>query len=130
VNTVFNEAIDGAGHYCVDVTAFDGVSFWAKAADTTNNHISFNYVIPSMNPTGASHGDCTTGCYNYPRKSISLTTTWTQYTVTFAEATGGGDTVKGVIQEIEFISSDSNWNFSVDEIAFYKGTPPTGAITQ
>lgn len=131
VNTVFNEAINGSGQFCVDISAFDGVSFWGMAASAAKGNVSLNFVIPSLNPTSA-HGDCTdtTKCYNYPRKSFTFTTTWTQYTETFAEATGGAATVGSVLQEIEFISSDSNWDFSVDEITFYKGTPPAGAISQ
>jgi hypothetical protein len=60
--------------------------------------------------------------------NFPLTTSWAQYTAKFAAATGGSAKVANLIQEIVFISSDTNWDFSIDEIAYFKGTPPTGAI--
>jgi hypothetical protein len=130
VGTLFNVGIRGGGVYCVDISAFDGVSFWAKGA-TAGSKISLNFVVPALNPI-AEHGDCdptkTTQCFNYPRQSITLTTEWTQYAVRFGDASGGGAKVGGVIQELEWLSPDANWDFSIDEIAFYKGTPPPGPV--
>jgi hypothetical protein len=134
VGTVYNAAIDpGAGIYCVDVSAFTGVSFWAKAA-TAGSTISLNYVLPSTNMASETDagvqtgGDCKTNCYNHPRVTFTLTTSWAQYTAPFASAAGGSAKVAGVIQELAFLSPDSNWDFSLDEIAFYAGTPPTGPV--
>ena len=137
VGLVYNTAIDpGAGIYCINISVFDGVSFWAKAA-TAGSKITVNFVLPSTNKyttdmtTGKPNGgDCTsaTACYNHPRVPITLTTTWAQYTATFAAAAGGSAKVGNVIQELAFLSPDTNWDFSLDEIAFYKGTPPAGAV--
>jgi hypothetical protein len=134
VGTVYNTAIDpGHGIYCVEISAFTGVAFWAKAA-TAGSTITLNFVLPNTNmasmndagmPTG---GDCTMGCYNHPKVPFTLTTEWKQYTATFAQAAGGSAKVAGVIQELAFLSPDSNWDFSLDEIAFYSGTPPTGPV--
>jgi hypothetical protein len=33
-----------------------------------------------------------------------------------------------LVQELAWLSPDSNWDFSLDEIAFYKGTAPTGPV--
>jgi hypothetical protein len=94
--------------YCVDVTAFDGVTFWAKAA-TAGSKVGVNFVVPETN---MPDGDCTTACYNHPQKQITLTTEWAQYSVTFAQAMGGtGAKVNGRIQELGFLSPDSNWDF-------------------
>jgi hypothetical protein len=140
VGTVFNAAIDPTnGIYCVDITAFDGVSFWAKAgpnAASATPTITLNFVLPTTNMASTngmgkpSGGDCTTNCYNHPRVTFMLTTDWKQYTAPFASATGGSASVQGVIQELAWLSPDSNWDFSLDEISYYKGTPPPGAITQ
>ena len=134
VGATFNLVIDpSAGLYCVDISVFDGISFWAKAA-TASTTISLNFVVPQTNkatmdmmmrPNG---GDCTVNCYNHPHVNFALMTTWKQYTATFAVAGGGSAKVANLIQEIVFISPDSNWDFSIDEIAYFKGTPPTGAI--
>jgi hypothetical protein len=129
VGTLYNMAIDTANHiYCVDVTAFDGLSFWAKAG-TAGAHVGVNFVVPETNM--APDGDCPgpTGCFNHPQKLITLTADWAQYTVPFATATGGtGAKVKGRIQQIGFLSPDSNWDLSIDELQLYKGTAPVTAV--
>ncbi len=134
VGTIYNTAINPpAGLYCVGISVFTGVSFWAKAA-TAGSQVSLNFVLPttnavSMNGAGMqSGGDCTTNCYNHPKVAFTLTTDWVQYTAPFASANGGSATVQGVIQELGWLSPDSNWDFTLDEIAFYAGTPPTGAV--
>jgi hypothetical protein len=134
VGLVYNTAIDpGAGVYCIDISAFTGVSFWAKA-ETAGSTITVNFVLPQTNmattndagvPTG---GDCESNCFNHPRVSVSLSTSWAQYTAAFATAAGGSATVGSVIQELAWLSPDSNWSFTLDEIAFYAGTPPAGAV--
>jgi CRISPR/Cas system-associated endoribonuclease Cas2 len=130
VGTLYNMAIDDANHiYCVDVTAFDGVTFWAKAGSATTTHVSVNFTVPETNMT--PQGDCPgpTGCYNHPQKLITLTTEWAQYSVLFSAATGGtGAKVKGRIQQILFISPDSIWDFSIDELQLYKGTAPATPV--
>jgi hypothetical protein len=134
VGTVYNTAIDpGAGIYCVGISAFTGVSFWAKAA-TAGSTISLNFVLPTTNMASQNDagvqtgGDCMTNCYNHPRVTFTLTTDWAQYTATFSQAAGGSAKVDGVVQELAWLSPDANWDFSIDEIAFYSGTPPTGAV--
>jgi hypothetical protein len=137
VGTVYNMAIDMTHTppiYCVDVTAFDGVTFWAKAGSTatsTSPKISVNFVIPEQNAV-KDGGDCDptkSTCYDHPQKSITLTTDWQQYSVTFAEAVGQtGAKVSSVIQELLFLSPDATWDFWLDEIQLYKGTPPTTPV--
>ena len=129
VGTIYNMAIDTTAMiYCVDVTAFDGVTFWAKAAKASTK-VGVNFIVPETNMT--PDGDCPgpTGCYNHPQKQITLTTDWAQYTVPFSAATGGsGAKVKGRIQQIGFLSGDVNWDFSIDEIQLYKGTAPVTPV--
>jgi hypothetical protein len=135
VGTVYNTAIDpSAGIYCVDIAAFTGVSFWAKAGNATNTTVSLNFVLPQTNMATsndagiATGGDCETNCYNHPRVTFTLTTSWAQYTAPFAMAAGGTAKVGSVIQELAWLSPDSTWDFTLDEIAFYNGTPPAGAV--
>jgi hypothetical protein len=134
VGTVYNTAINpSAGLYCVDISVFTGVSFWAKAA-TAGSKISLNFVLPQTNAASSNDagvmtgGDCKTNCYNHPRVTFTLTSSWAQYTATFASAGGGSAKVGSVIQELAWLSPDSNWDFTIDEIAFYAGTPPAGAV--
>jgi len=131
VGTIYNNAIDvTAGTYCVDITAFDGVTFWAKPG-TVGSKVNVNFVLPNTNAKATDPtlggGDCTAACYNHPYKTVALDSAdWKQYSVTFAEAGGGSAKVKNVIQELGWLSPDADWDFSLDEIQFYKGTPPTG----
>ena len=131
VGLIYNNAIDvNTGVYCVDITAFDGVTFWAKPG-AVGSKVNVNFVLPNTNakstdPT-VGGGDCTGGCYNHPYKAVTLDSAdWKQYSVTFAEAGGGSAKVQNVIQELGWLSLDTDWDFSLDEIQFYKGTPPTG----
>jgi hypothetical protein len=134
VGTVYNVAIDPAAKvYCIDISAFDGVSFWAKAA-TAGSKVSLNFILPQTNmqstdgmgrPNG---GDCLTNCYNHPRTTVTLTASWAQYAVKFSDASGGSAPVGSRIQELAWLSPDSNWDFSIDEISFYQGVPPTTAV--
>jgi len=36
--------------------------------------------------------------------------------------------VNGKVQQILFLSPDASWDYSLDEIAFYSGTKPTGPV--
>jgi hypothetical protein len=136
VGTIYNMAIDmTAMIYCVDISAFDGLTFWAKAGTTAlpSARIGVNFVVPSTNQ--APQGDCpktSTTCFNHPQKTITLTTDWQQYSVAFSAAVGavGGMpvTVGSVIQELGWLSPDSTWDFWLDEIQLYKGTPPTTPV--
>jgi hypothetical protein len=127
VGVIYNVAIDQtAGIYCIDISAFDGVTFWARAA-TAGAKVGLNFVVPQTNAK-VDGGDCMTGCFLHPSRTITLTTQWAQYSVTFAEASGGTARVTNRLQELGWLSPDSNWDFSLDEIQFYKGTPPTTPV--
>jgi hypothetical protein len=141
VGTVYNVSIDTkAGIYCIDISAFDGVAFWAKAG-TAGKSVNMTFVLPETNQQDPVNGggDCVKdpSCFNHPYKAVTLTADWAPYSVKFSEAAGGkypagsanpggSATVKNVIQELEWITLDADWDFSLDEIQFYKGTAPTG----
>jgi hypothetical protein len=98
------------------------VTFWAKGKAGT--HLGVNFSIPETNMK--PDGDCTAMCYSHPQKVISLTTEWAQYTVPFSQAMAGTVKVNGRIQQLVLLSPEADWDYFVDEIQFYKGTPPTG----
>jgi hypothetical protein len=129
VGAIYNMAIDKtAGTYCVDVSQFDGVTFWAKSS-MANAKLGVNFVIPATNM--APDGDCPgpTGCYNHPQKLVTLSADWQQYSVSFASAMGGtGAKVMGRIQQLGFLSPDATWDYFIDEIQLYKGTPPATPV--
>jgi hypothetical protein len=135
VGAIYNLVIDPtAGIYCADISAFDGVSFWAKTGIAAGSTVNVNFALPNtnaevMNSDGKeAGGDCKTGCYNHPHKLVTLSADWMQYTVAFADAAGGSAKVGHLVQLLGFLSPDAAWDFSLDEIAFYKTTPPAGAV--
>jgi hypothetical protein len=87
-----------------------------------------SFVVPETNPTGAPGGDCAANCYNHPSKTITLTDQWAQYTVKFSEAVAGTAKVNGRVQELLWTTPDKDFDFSLDEIAFYKCTLPAGPV--
>jgi hypothetical protein len=129
---------------CVDVSAFDGVTFWAKlgTAATANTKVYFKVATPETNASKALEatgiGDCAgpTGCYNPPNKIITLTSTWTQYAVKWSDLTGGSlpgskkPTWVNLAQQLVWTSDGPDFDLSIDEVAFYKGTAPTGPVKQ
>jgi len=134
VGVIYNTGIDvAAGIYCIDISAFTGVSFWAKSA-IPGSTVSLNFILPQANKFETNdagvptEGDCQTNCYDYPRVTFTLTTSWSQYAAPFSAAAGGSAKVGSVIQELEWLCPDSTWDLSLDEIAFYSGTPPAGPV--
>ena len=126
--SVYNVAIDTMlGVYCIDVSAFDGVAFWAKSG-VAGRKFNVSFVVPETNPQGPPGGDCTANCYNHPSKTITLTDQWAQYTVKFSEAVAGTAKVNGRIQELLWTTPDKDFDLHLDEIAFYKCTPPAGPV--
>jgi hypothetical protein len=128
VGIVYNVAINKAqGVYCVDVSAFDGVSFWAKAG-TADAAVEVNFVVPETNAI-KDGGDCAADCYNHPRERVELTAAWKQYSVKFNEVFTGSAPVRNRVQMLAFLVPDAaDWDYSLDEIAWFKGTAPTGPV--
>jgi hypothetical protein len=126
--TVYNVAIDKSlGVYCIDVSAFDGLAFWAKSG-TAGKQVNVSFVVPETNPQGAPGGDCTASCYNHPSKTITLTDQWAPYTVKFSEAIAGMAKVQGRVQELLWTTPDKDFDFYLDEVGFYKCTAAAGPV--
>jgi hypothetical protein len=128
VGIVFNIAVIKAqGTSCADISDFDGVSFWAKSS-IDDAAFEVNFVVPATNAV-ADGGDCTSGCYNHPRTGVQLSKEWKQYSVKFAEVFNGSAPIRDRVQMLAFTIADAeDWDFSLDEIAWFKGTPPTGPV--
>jgi hypothetical protein len=135
INVGVNASIQ---QYCVDASAFTGVSFWAKVGSAANAAVIADFVVPSQNkPSPASvtagmpDADCTGAvCYNFPQEKFMFTTDWQQYTLDFTVKGATGATVAGdKIQQLEWLPQTADWDLSLDEISFYSGTPPTGPVT-
>jgi hypothetical protein len=127
---------------CINVEAFSGITFWAKAADV--DRVEFAVQIPqresSVNAPG--QGDCDTNevgheCYIHPSAGIDLSTEWQQYAIGFLDvgqpSASAPDAWGGVIIGFHFHlpmggATGSDHTVFIDEIQFYSGDAPPGAV--
>jgi hypothetical protein len=140
IGVMYNLAVDpAAGVSCADVSAFSGISFWAKASSSVTQ-IFVSFVTPSRNliqrdsmgrPIG---GDCAgpylaaNKCYEFPGAVVAPTENWTRYSAKFADAAYGSDRIgvaNNLIQKITFEEEDVSQKpaapagFWLDEVTFF-----------
>ena len=115
---------------CTDVSAFNGISFWAKGRG--GDHVRFLAVIPATQPT-TEGGDCDEAsqvCWDHPGKLFVLTGQWQQYYVAWKdlEQYGWGTpaTFGGVLNSLLWINDGpvASFQFSIDQVRLYKGDAP------
>ena len=92
VGTVFNTVIDTKARiYCIDITAFDGVTFWAKGPPRPPVNLTF--VSARDQPAKRCHWwrRLRQGprLLQSPVQDGPLPTDWKQYSVKFSDAAGG-----------------------------------------
>ena len=125
--------VDPARGECLDVSAFDGISFWAKGSAGVDSTLKFQIVVPESEPSDAMpQGDCAplSGCDLHPAKTIALGAGWTHYTLPFAELTSPKFAwVSRRVLGMNFITSGPSYDVSVDELTFYVGVAPTGPVS-
>jgi hypothetical protein len=116
---------------CRDVSEFDGMSFWGRSE--TPSAVRFLAVIPKTDPT-AGIGDCdaaTMTCSDHPGKPFTFGPDWTLYHAAWSELKqlgfGAPASFDNVINAVLWINDGAvdHFNFSIDEVTFYTGTPPT-----
>ncbi len=132
----------GFGLGCTDVSAFTGISFWAKGTTSESespsppkdaNVINFQVAIPETHakntetvPGENIGGDCEPDsgmCYGHPAIDITLTEEWTKYEIPFEDlspATNGViATYDGIIMALGWHSLGGDFDFWVDEVMLY-----------
>ncbi|HEY0464268.1 MAG TPA: hypothetical protein VGC79_08670 [Polyangiaceae bacterium] len=116
-----------------DASAYMGIKFWAKAnaGNMAMMKLTAMVKIPATTPTTADGGTCAAMCEDHYAltPAPTLTTTWTQYTITFANkatfAQGGFGTAvptfdKSKILAMQFqVAKSVKFDFSVDDITFF-----------
>lgn len=123
--------VDPAKGACVDLTAFDGISFWAKGTVGTDNSLKFQIVSPSTQPSDSEPvGDCVPGsacAFKHPAKTITLTADWKQFVIKFSEL-APATAYTGKVLGFNLITDGPDYDVQVDEATFFSGTAPTGAV--
>jgi hypothetical protein len=115
--------IDGGPSY--DASAWSGVQFWARSGGSTGKTLR---MAIADHDTDARGGVCTTktgGCGDHFKANVDITTTWTLYTVHFADLmqSGWGYVVPSfdanAIYGVQWgIDSGSPFDVWIDDVAF------------
>ncbi len=117
---------------CLDLAAFDGISFWVKGSAGADNALKFQAVVPATQPaTEMPPGDCTVvaKCFLHPAKTVTLTAEWQHVTIAFSDLVAPGAAWTGKILGFNLITTGPDYDASIDEITFYKGTAPVTPVT-
>ncbi|HWZ91152.1 MAG TPA: glycoside hydrolase family 19 protein [Polyangiaceae bacterium] len=124
---------------CYDASAFDGITFWIKG-DSSGKNDTIKVSLPTPPTTekvsGGSCPDGDVGCYNHFAAQITLSPTWTQYSLKwsqFAQADWGPTGVNGLapagfvfqkqILGIDFAPNDNTkaYDFTIDDLQLGAG---------
>jgi hypothetical protein len=114
--------VDPDNENCVDVSAFAGVSFWAKGSSGSEGLITFQIVHPATTPI-AEGGDCETQCYQHPSKQLALSDAWQEYVVVWSDLTGSAS-LPGPILGFNLITAETDYEVWLDEVAFFGSSEP------
>ena len=115
--------------HCTDVSAFDGISFYAKGRGGDKLRLATS--IPATDPI-ADGGDCeeaSSVCWDHPGKGFVLSSQWQQYHVAWSELEqhGWGSKVAfaGLVNALLWINDGpvDGFEFSIDQVKLYKGAP-------
>jgi hypothetical protein len=124
-------AVSGIGFElpCMNVAAFDGISFWAKGRG--GDAVRFLAVVPGSDPT-VGVGDCDPSamkCSDHPGVLFTLTPDWEVYSVAWNDLKQAGwgsqATFADVINAVLWINDGpvTSFDFSIDQVLLYRGDP-------
>lgn len=118
---------DATPKEAVNLSAYTGISFWAKRNSGTVEQITVAFPNVNTDPDG---GICTT-CNDDHGLKICLSNTWTQYTIYFSQLTQEGfgspqtsfppTQVYGIAFKVP---ANVSFDFSIDEISFVTSPAP------
>ena len=111
-----------------NASKYDGISFWAKIDSGTSSGLRVAFPDKDTQPDGGLCQPGVTGptmCWDHYGMRITLTTTWTKYTVPFASLSQDGWGRKGAsfdrstIYEVQFqIPVNAKFGIWIDDVAF------------
>jgi hypothetical protein len=124
--------VDPAKGACVDISAFAGMSFWAKGTAGASNVLKFQIVSPATQPSNSMPvGDCAPGtacAFKHPAKEITLTEEWQQFVINFADLVPAAP-YTGKVLGFNMITDGPDYDVNIDEVTFFETTAPTGPVT-
>lgn len=125
--------VDPAKSACVDVSAFDGISFWAKG-NVPGGTLTFQIIAHESQPSNAQpQGDCaspTGGCrFKHPAITVPFSGPWEHQVIRFEDLESPAFTwTDRRILGMSFITDGPAYYAWIDEVTFFKGTAPDGPV--
>jgi hypothetical protein len=112
-----------------DASKYDGITFWAKMDRGTSSGLRIAFPDKDTQPDGGLCDVSSSGptmCYDHYGSRISLSTTWSKYSVSFSSLTHGGwgrggtGFDRSTIYEVQFqIPVDATFGVWIDDVAFF-----------
>jgi len=123
--------VDPALGHCVDLSAFDGISFWIKGS--VDALLKFQVVSAQTQPADVSPpGDCpsmTSPCaFQHPSRFITLTPDWQHTSIYLGKLQPPGSYAPSKVLGFDLITDGPGYEVWIDEVSFFKGQPPLGAV--
>jgi hypothetical protein len=125
--------VDPSKGACVDVSEFDGLSFWARGS-VPDSGLKLQIVAHESQPADSQPvGDCpstSSACaFRHPAKVLTVTTQWTHYVIRFADLKSSAFTwTDRRILGMNFITDGPSYTTWIDEVTFFKGPAPVGPV--
>lgn len=125
--------VDPTKGACVDVSQFDGISFWARGS-VPDGGLKFQIVTHESQPADSSpQGDCpstSSPCaFRHPSTVLPMTTQWAHYIIRFANLKSPAFTWDDRrILGMSFITDGPSYSAWVDEVTLFKGPAPVGPV--
>lgn len=116
---------------CVDLSAFDGISFWIKGTAGASDVLKFQIVSPATQPTNENPpGDCAPGtacAFKHPAKEITLTPDWSHVVINWTDLAPAA-AFTGLVLGFNMITDGPAYDVNIDEVTFFVGDAPTGPV--
>ncbi|HXK20466.1 MAG TPA: hypothetical protein VNG33_21800 [Polyangiaceae bacterium] len=124
--------VDPSTERCLDVSLFDGLSFWIKGS-APGAMLKLQMVAPESQPTDAQPpGDCAPQApcaFAHPGAEIAVSTSWQHQVVRFADLHSTAFTWSNRrILGFNWITDGPAYSVQVDEVTFYSGSAPPGPV--
>jgi hypothetical protein len=75
-----------------DASGYAGISFWAKVGASSTTKVRVRFISADTDPRGGTcnlSGSVSELCYNHFYQDVSVATSWTRYSINFAEFVQG-----------------------------------------
>jgi len=123
--------IDPALGSCIDLSKFDGLSFWIKGSAPASM-LKLEIVTPESQPSDSEpRGDCVplSPCaFAHPATEVTVSTTWQQHVIPFTQLTSNVSWSSQRVLGLLWITDGPAYDVRLDEVTLYSGSAPQGPV--